>query len=89
MVCSPRVTMVVAFMEREPEAAMKDDGVGIRTSIHGQGVARPLPPEGAAAEDVAGEIGIGADTLKRCRSEALAKTAREQARTAVARSMPS
>ncbi len=44
-----------------------------------------LPPESAAAEDVAGEIGIGADTLKRWFSEALAKSARERAWTAVAR----
>ena len=44
-----------------------------------------LPPESAAAEDVAGEIGTGADTLKRWFSEALAKPARERAWTAVAR----
>ena len=47
-----------------------------------------LPPESAAAEDVAGEIGIGADTLKRWFSEAVAKPARERASgawTAVAR----
>jgi transposase len=44
-----------------------------------------LPPESAAAEDVAGEIGIGADTLKRWFSEALAEPARERAWTAVAR----
>ena len=44
-----------------------------------------LPPESASAEDVGREIGLGADTLKRWCSEALAKPAREQAWTAVAR----
>ena len=44
-----------------------------------------LPPESASAEDVGGEIGIGADTLKRWFSEALAKPARERVWTAVAR----
>ncbi len=44
-----------------------------------------LPPESAAAEDVAREVGIGADTLKRWRSDALAKPAGERAWTAVAR----
>ncbi len=44
-----------------------------------------LPPESAAAEDVAREIGIGADTHKRWCGEALAKPARERAWTAVAR----
>jgi hypothetical protein len=33
----PRVTIVVAFMETEPGAAMKDDSVEIRKSIQGQG----------------------------------------------------
>jgi len=33
----PRVTIVVAFIEPEPGAAMKDDSVEIRTSIQGQG----------------------------------------------------
>ena len=44
-----------------------------------------LPPESASAEDVGREIGIGADTLKRWFSEALAKPARERVWTAVAR----
>jgi transposase len=44
-----------------------------------------LAPESAAADHVASEIGIGADTLKRWFSEALAKPARERAWTAVAR----
>ena len=34
---SPRVTIVVAFIETEPGAAMKDDSVEIRTSIQEQG----------------------------------------------------
>lgn len=44
-----------------------------------------LPPESATAEDVAREVGIGADTLKRWCSDALAKPAGERAWTAVAR----
>lgn len=44
-----------------------------------------LPPESAAAEDVAREIGIGAQTLKRWCSDALAKPTGERAWTAVAR----
>src|ERR1700712_188473 len=48
-------------------------------------VARMLPPESASAEDVGREIGIGADTLMRWCSEALAKPARARAWTAVAR----
>jgi hypothetical protein len=48
-------------------------------------VARLLPPEAAAAEDVAREIGVGAGTLERWRSEALSGPARERAWTAVAR----
>jgi hypothetical protein len=48
-------------------------------------VARLLPPESAALEDVAHEIGVGADTLERWRSEALSRPARERAWTAAAR----
>ena len=48
-------------------------------------VARLLPPEGAAAEVVAREIGVGVDTLERWRSEALAQPARERVWTAAAR----
>src|ERR1700712_2418345 len=48
-------------------------------------VARMLPPESATAEDVGREIGIGADTLERWRSEALSRPARERAWTAAAR----
>jgi len=44
-----------------------------------------LPPESAAAKEVGREIGIGADTLERWRSEALSKPARERAWTAAAR----
>jgi transposase-like protein len=36
-------------------------------------VARMLPPESASAEDVGREIGVGADTLERWRSEALSR----------------
>jgi transposase-like protein len=48
-------------------------------------VARLLPPESAAAEVVAREIGVGVDTLERWRSEALAQPARERVWTAAAR----
>jgi transposase len=48
-------------------------------------VARLLPPESAALEDVSREIGIGADTLQRWRSEALAQPGRERTWTAAAR----
>jgi hypothetical protein len=44
-----------------------------------------LPPESASAEDVGREIGIGAETLERWRSDVLAKPARKQAWTASAR----
>ena len=44
-----------------------------------------LPPESASAEDVGREIGVGADTLERWRSEALSRPARERAWTAAAR----
>ena len=51
---------------------------------YGQGfkdraVARLLPPESAAVEEVALEIGIGAGTLERWRSDALSRPARERA----------
>ena len=48
-------------------------------------MARLLPPESAAAEVVAREIGVGVDTLERWRSEALAQPARERVWTAAAR----
>jgi hypothetical protein len=48
-------------------------------------VARLLPPESAAINVVAQEIGVGVDTLERWRSEALSKPARERAWTAAAR----
>jgi len=48
-------------------------------------VARLLPPESAAAEVVAREIGVSVDTLERWRSEALAEPARERVWTAAAR----
>ena len=44
-----------------------------------------LPPESASAEVVGREIGVGADTLERWRSEALSRPARERAWTAAAR----
>lgn len=48
-------------------------------------MARLLPPESAAAEAVAREIGVSVDTLERWRSEAMAKPARERTWTAAAR----
>ena len=48
-------------------------------------MARLLPPESAVLEDVAREIGVGAGTLERWRSEALSRPARERAWTAAAR----
>lgn len=48
-------------------------------------VARLLAPESASAEEVGRQIGIGADTLKRWCSQALAKPAREAVWTAAAR----
>lgn len=44
-----------------------------------------LPPESAALEDVAGEIGVGVSTLERWRGEALSRPARERSWTAAAR----
>ena len=48
-------------------------------------VARLLPPEGAAVEAVAQELGLRVETLKRWHSEALSRPARERAWTAAAR----
>ena len=48
-------------------------------------VARLLPPESASIKDVANEIGVGASTLERWRSEALAQPGRERVWTAAAR----
>jgi len=48
-------------------------------------VARLLPPESAALEDVAREVAIGTGTLERWRSEELSRPARERAWTAAAR----
>jgi len=48
-------------------------------------VARLLPPESAAVDVVAREIGVSAQTLERWRSDALSRPARERAWTAPAR----
>ncbi|MFB9123746.1 IS3 family transposase [Paraburkholderia dipogonis] len=48
-------------------------------------VARLLPPESASVDEVAREIGVGAQTLERWRSDALSMPARERAWTASAR----
>lgn len=48
-------------------------------------MARLLPPESAAADAVAREIGVSVDTLERWRSEAMARPARERTWTAAAR----
>lgn len=48
-------------------------------------VARLLPPESASVDEVAQEVGIGAQTLERWRSDALSMPARERAWTAAAR----
>ncbi len=48
-------------------------------------VARLLPPESASVDEVAREVGIGAQTLERWRSDALSMPARERAWTAAAR----
>jgi transposase len=53
--------------------------------LKNRAVARLLPPESAPLEVVAREIGVGADTLARWRSEALAEPARERTWTAAAR----
>ncbi len=48
-------------------------------------MARLLPPESASLDEVAREIGVGAGTLERWRSDALSRPARERAWTAAAR----
>ena len=48
-------------------------------------MARLLPPESAALEEVAREVGVGVGTLERWRSDALSRPARERAWTAAAR----
>ena len=48
-------------------------------------MARLLPPESAALDDVSREVGIGADTLVRWRSEAMSKPGGVRVWTAAAR----
>jgi len=48
-------------------------------------VARLLPPESAALDDVSRDVGIGADTLVRWRSDAMSKPGRDRVWTAAAR----
>jgi transposase len=48
-------------------------------------VARLLPPESAAVDEVAREVGVGAQTLERWRSDALSRPARERVWAAPAR----
>jgi len=48
-------------------------------------VARLLPPESASVDEVAREVGVGAQTLERWRSDALSRPARERSWTAPAR----
>ena len=48
-------------------------------------MARLLPPESASPEGVAREIGVGAGTLERWRSDALSRPARQRVWTAAAR----
>ncbi len=48
-------------------------------------VARLLPPESASVDEVSREVGVGAQTLERWRSDALSRPARERAWTAPAR----
>ena len=48
-------------------------------------MARLLPPESAAVDVVAREVGVGVDTLERWRADALSRPARERAWTAAAR----
>ena len=57
---------------------------------YGQGfkdraVARLLPPQSASVDEVAREVGVGAQTLQRWLSDALSRPARERAWTAPAR----
>ena len=54
-------------------------------SFKDRALARLLPPEGAALEVVAREVGIGAGTLERWREEAQSRPARGRAWTARAR----
>ena len=48
-------------------------------------MARLLPPESAALDDVSRDVGIGVDTLARWRSESMSKPLRERVWTATAR----
>ena len=48
-------------------------------------VARLLPPESAALDDVSREVGIGVDTLVRWRSDAMSRPERDRVWTAAAR----
>ena len=48
-------------------------------------VARLLPPESAALDDVSRDVGIGVDTLVRWRSDSMSKPGRDRVWTAAAR----
>ena len=48
-------------------------------------MARLLPPESAALEDVSHQVGIGVSTLERWRSDSLSKPVRDRVWTAAAR----
>lgn len=48
-------------------------------------MARLLPPESAALDDVSREVGIGVSTLERWRSDSLSRPARDRVWTAAAR----
>jgi putative transposase len=61
---------------------MKEISGSLWTDIQGPCVARLLPPEGAAAEVVAREVGIEFGTLLRWREDAQSRPARERAWTA-------
>jgi transposase len=54
-------------------------------SFKSRAVKRLLPPESAAVEVVAREVGVGADTLERWRDEAQSRPARGRAWTAAGR----
>lgn len=78
---SPCVRIVAASIESHPGAATKDGNGTVWTGIQGQSGSSFAPPESAAVEVVAREVGIGSGTLERWRDDVLSMPARGRAVT--------
>ena len=73
-------------LHRSTSGAAMKDGLGSNgQTFKDRAVARLLPPESAAIDVVAREVGIGTDTLERWREDARSRPARGRAWTAAGR----